>query len=149
MQRIWSVICSKSIIDKDTNVISLIESLERVLFSTQEDVKVLGLSFHVVSFWVRSRPDEPERALSRVVVQSPEGELLLDDTPELEINLVDHQRFRTVMRFQVLPYAGNGIYQFIIQSRASEADEWKDEAAVPLEIVNRYTPEPVEDPQAT
>ena len=86
IDHVWSILCTKAVIDKDTNLLTLVDTIEEftieaagVLKTTPEGVEVIPsaevpaeqlptipVTFEIVSLWVRRNPDEPERATAKI-----------------------------------------------------------------------------------
>jgi len=121
----WSVLCNKSIIDKDENTISLIESLEEITLIAQvpeavkEKVsKIKGntsMGFQLVSLWIRSDRNKPEKDYARIQVKGPNDDEIVNQ--EYKIDLTDSIRTRQKMNFQGIPYKGAGTYKYITQQK--------------------------------
>ncbi|MFB6212469.1 MAG: hypothetical protein ABEI53_01470, partial [Candidatus Magasanikbacteria bacterium] len=64
MNHIWSVLCNKTLVDQDTNNISLIDVVEKIdLAGPLEEIEEvtegnkkaeIGVDFQLVSFWFRA-----------------------------------------------------------------------------------------------
>lgn len=139
---IWSVLCSQSIVNQETNNISLLEALEAIRFSYQPENEDLGapeiIPFpgpsKLVSYWCRSTPGEPERGEMRLVLVTPDDNKLASPDLIIEVNLEDTERYRVTMGINQLPNAGSGRYEFEIQFRESQDEEWVKATSVPLDV---------------
>lgn len=133
MRHIWTVLCKQSITDVRTNNVSLIESLERIQFPNEtEQVRGLNLVFEIISMWWRTDLKTPEQGIGQVMMLSPKKEKLLEY--DIEINLKDHQKSRSSLIIQGIPFDGFGIYEFIIQVKTNDSD-WIKVSETPLEIL--------------
>jgi hypothetical protein len=141
VDHVWSVLCRLSIIDGQRNNVSLIEVMERLSFKGDFEIeqnKIYGVPFPVelVTLWSRSDPDIPEASQARVLMISPKGQVLNEENGHTySIDLTEYQRFRAIGRFEGLPFVGNGVYKFLIQSFDEEHEQWINETSIPLEIV--------------
>jgi hypothetical protein len=133
MEHVWSVICTVSITDNERNNISLIETLERIVFGTVEDADVpaIPVGLEVISLWWREEEHSQEERLSRLQFISPSGNLLLEH--ETPVDLTKFRRIRSKSLFQGLPFENSGIYRFVIQFL--DGENWRTVASLPLEII--------------
>lgn len=67
----FALLCSRSIVDHATNLLSLIDIIDAITFNRPHDVPDDGLDL-VIEF-SRSQPSTPETLYVRVVVQDPRG----------------------------------------------------------------------------
>jgi len=148
----WAILCERSVVDGDTNNLSLFNVIEEVIVastppqappageSLSEGVsepgpRYLGLaagSFELVTLWARSTQEAPERGCGRVRLIFPAGESHLG--PEYEVDLTRYLRLRHRMRISGLPIRGEGNYRFVTDGRG-DSGEWAEMFEVPLRVV--------------
>ena len=141
IRHIWSVLCSKASIDRETNNVSLFEVFESLQFATNAEVQFpvnLPFTATVVSLWVRQEPNTPVAGQMRISLQSPAGEELISHG--LAINLQDTSRTRTLISLNGIRIAGNGTHLFEISWRIRDDNEWFPVALLPLDITVRIDP---------
>lgn len=137
MEHVWSVLCKSALEDRRTNNVSLIETLERVVFHTDEpDVEGFGIELAFVTMWYRSDLNLPEEALARLQLISPQADSLVQ--ADYKVDLTERLRLRHTLYIRGMPYRGDGIYRFNL--RLNEGKRWKTVASVPLEIRKEPTP---------
>lgn len=128
VNHIWTVICSKSAIDKISNNISLFEILEQINIEPatikEGTNKSLPITFEIVSFWSRDEKDEPVKGKARFVIKGPSGEK--HKLPETTVDLTSFQRLRNRMFVNGLPYFGIGFYKFITELYDENKNDWKE-----------------------
>jgi len=133
IEHVWTVLCTKSIYDSETNNVSFIEVLEQI--NLQRDVSFpinIGIQLDLVSLWVRSPHDEPTQGTARVTFITPSKER--SDLLELPIDLTKSERHRTRFRFLGLPIKELGYHYFLVQYREEGKSRWRQAAKVPLSI---------------
>lgn len=142
MEHVWSVLCQQAIMNELTHNASLVETLERITFLTGvEEVKKqisaldaerppFSFGAYLVSMWWRTDPDKAERGEGRVDIKLPTLETV--ELYTYPIDLEQNRRFRSIGSISSIPFAGFGIYRFIVQSKI--AGQWIEIATVPLEI---------------
>jgi hypothetical protein len=133
IRHIWTVACSRGVVDKASNNVSLQNVLEQltIIGEPSHDLK-LRLELAIVSFWIRSNMEQPAFGRVRVTFVSPSGEDLA--SIESEINMLDHARSRNIMRAGVLPLPEAGYYNFRVDVQHKDSDTWQQVALVPLEV---------------
>ena len=133
VEHIWSVLCLKQIVNKETNLVSLIEVLERLTGTGPTDEStVVPIPMVLVSLWGRAALDQPSRGRSRVSVLAPGGEQL-GDAVEYDIDLSGYTRMRNQITFNAFPVRGSGKYVFLVELESN--GQWLAQARLPLEVV--------------
>ncbi len=133
-EHLWTVLCSKAVIDQDTNNVSLIEIVEELTLSPLAGDKMVTLpvSFELVTLVKRSEPDQPESLMGQVSLLTPKGNKQL--SAQFEINLSEKPRLRTRMRMSALPLEGPGVYHFLIEFLDKATDKWSEAYRLPLDV---------------
>ena len=140
IQHIWSVLCTRSILDSTSNSISLIDSLEEIAvggidladlrMKIAEGRKVMvPMTSELVTLWSRGPDDEPDRGKGRLIITQPGGATVTG--PEYDIDLSKYKRLRQRSQNPGLPFVGPGRYVFRVQVQ-NAIGEWLDMASVPL-----------------
>ena len=145
INHVWTVVCSKSVVDKETNNVSLLEVIEQLTFEGPEEPKqVTNLPFlgEIVSLWSRAQKDENPLGTGKIVIEDNAGAGIGE--VEFQIDLREFQRARTILKFNAMPFKASGTQVFHIQYKFGGADEWKTAAKVPVEMTFKV----VEVPQS-
>lgn len=138
----WTVPCTRSILDRDTGQISLIDVAESLTAHATEDEflrlleekpnGIAPVGLEVVSYWVRDDVEEPERATGRVQILGPDDAVCMSG--EFEIDLTAHRNLKVRLNVGAFPVArGLGMYRLETQLK-SEGDEWIVTSSMPLEF---------------
>jgi hypothetical protein len=134
-EHVWSVLCSKSVIDTETRQVSLFDTLETLTIKLGEPLPAEGglIPFRtdVVSLWRRSDPAQPEKTMCKCEIVGPRGDTIIV-TVEMEVDLSKERRFRSTFRTEVFPIRGSGTYRFNVSQKISAA--WVLAASLPLEV---------------
>jgi hypothetical protein len=142
----FSVLCSRKIIDHETNSISLIDIVEEFTIQSplppmpegQGSALILPTPLNLFTLWTREPDDRPTKGQGRVCLLTPH-----QDAPKqisvYEIDLSDKLRMRAYGTIPGIPFRGPGTYRFIVQLRDEGEEEWKDVALAPLRIVTQAT----------
>lgn len=141
MKHIWSVLCQKSSIDVETNLLSLfncVEELSLTLENTEalKNNLVISTEFQLVSFWARESA-ETENSLEI------EGELI--DAQGKVLNKFNNNfpvkqgvlRFRNRTNIQGLPITGPGRYLLRLKQKNEQGD-WLIVTELPLDVKINY-----------
>ena len=141
IDHIWTVVCSRSVIDRESNNISIQNILEQVTVNgPSRPGTVIPIELEVVSLWTKTDPSLPHRGRARITLVSPAGRALR--TTELEIDMSTYERYRTRNRFQGLPVGPSGRHIFRVEVREDGSDVWRQVAAIPLQVNHRPTDPP-------
>lgn len=122
-QHLWTILCAKSSVDRDTNNLTLIDVIERIQFHGVEPKTnaLIPLAADLVTTWTRSNPETPEKEAGRARLFTPRDTQL--GVGSFEIDLVAQLRARTIARLTHFPYNGPGVYYFVVDRRPGGAEE--------------------------
>lgn len=138
-KHIWTIVCRRSIVEKDTNVLSIIDVIEQLSVEVhappqRPDSEVFGsAAFHLISFWERTDPKraEPSTQIEMRVI-SPSGKKL----GKLEAGFAmndPHVRSRATVSVPSMPVQESGRYEINVYLK--KGTRWQRVATVPLTIV--------------
>jgi hypothetical protein len=140
MRHIWSVLCQKSIIDKASNNISLVDLVEEIHISSElvegaeKDLKALSrVPMYWVTLWARSDPEKPEKNWVKDTIISPSGKTI--GGKEYEVDLQEYKRNRRIRSVPIPPSNEQGIYYLQSRLRIEGRKQWKKVAEVPIEVI--------------
>lgn len=145
----WTVLCSNSAIDKDSNNISLFNIVERITIYGEppqgNKVGAVPIPHTIVTLWGRSDIEQPERGTTRFVIEYQQGDDTKSTDPhEIGIDLTEHPRFRTRATLNALPVLGEGRHWIRVFLNQNDEDEWVRVASIPYEIFFRPESEAAE-----
>lgn len=134
-RHLWTILCTKASIDSRSNNISLFEIIDQlnVVGSPADERVEIPAQFDLVTQWIRSEPEEPERVPGRVSLRLPDGDQV--GGSEFEIDLSEKLRHRNVISIGSLPLHGPGHYEFLIDYRPASGGDWQAAYQLPLQIV--------------
>ena len=140
MKIVWAVLCENSVIDRDTNNVSLINVLEQMQLVAEPPVlseaepipeSRVPAQMQMVILSERSDMSVPERGRCRLRLITPDGK---ESHPsEFEVDLTKTLRHRFRMNFQGIPITSQGRYMFTVDVKA-ETGHWIESFEVPLEV---------------
>lgn len=139
MKHIWSILCQNSLIDTDTNNLSINNVLEQLVVSVQQkDMKANGnvnipLIYEVVNFWVKEDKEKLVKAEVLIEFTDPKG-LILKSFPqnvEMPLNI---NRFRTRFKVQGMSLTISGKYKFVVKVKESDKTDYRIVSEIPLDV---------------
>lgn len=140
IKHIWSILCEKSIINQDDNIISMIGVLEEVSTTltlanpnTPRPEKInIPFNFEVISYWTKDLSDEVKMQVKTTIID-PDDKELSSITNE-SVFPKDQQKLRGRLKVQGLPITTNGNYHIRISIKTEKEKDYKIVAELPLSI---------------
>lgn len=137
IDHVWTVLCSRSVTDKDTNNINLLEVIEQVTIigtpPPEGQEGIVPIPLEVVTLWTRTRDDQSARGRARIKFVRPSG-VLDRATNEIDVDLTTHKRTRNSMKISGLPISEQGRHGFTVELWKDETQTWAEVASIPLEV---------------
>lgn len=142
MNHIWTVLCQKSSIDYESNLLSMFNCVEELNLSIDntkvvEKNLVIPAEFQLVSFWTVENPNQDNVLEIRGELLDPNGKILNQFENRFEIKR-DVLRFRNRTNIQGLPVTEAGRYVFRIMQRKAGQDSFVTVADLPLDVKISY-----------
>lgn len=130
----WTTVCSKVIVDKNTNNIS-IDIAEQIKIESQTTpeqypIRVPGFHLMIVSLWYRDDSDEERICNSRIKYLGPDGSEM--GTLSFDLNLEENSRLRTMVTLSNIPLKGPGWHYFVVEQKIR--NKWVEVARIPHEV---------------
>lgn len=145
LKHLWSVLCRKSIIDTETNNISINEVFEQLGIDLKaNDPKLIAgsqinvpIEWEMVSMWINGNITAPLKAEYEVVITDPIGGSQKSFIQPIEMP-IGMKRMRTRMKVMGLVVSIPGDYLFTVNLKEDNQKDFKTVAEIPLEIkINR------------
>lgn len=134
IDHVWTVVCSRAVIDRESNNVSLQNIIEQINIRGEPiPDRVVAVQLEVVTLWVRADFDVPSQATTRLTVLSPSGNVL--GSFESDIDVSEYERFRARVKFEGLLMPELGRYAFRTELKNKGESEWHEVATIPLKIV--------------
>lgn len=142
INHIWSLLCRRSVIDSETNNLSVYDILEQLTV----DIKIkrggedkitkinIPIEYEVISFWVKAPEIKEFKGGIKLEIISPEGKIEKTFEQPLEIPK-DKRRLRSRIRISGFVANTAGIYIFRINYKEGIKDQYIKAADVPLEVI--------------
>ncbi len=137
IDHVWTVICSRAVIDRDSNNVSIQNVIEQLTVKDEpKPGMMVPILLEAVTLWVRADPNVPGQARARLTFLSPSGKAF--GSVESEIDLSKFERYRSRVHFQGLPIEEPGRHVFCVELQEEGKGGWRQVAVVPLSVV--FTP---------
>ncbi len=134
INHVWSVLCERSIIDKDSKNISLIEVIEQLNVQSDAVDKVIPIRLFLVTLWERSGKSDPVRASARLRFLDPQGKLVDNSEWKYLIDFKDYTRMRFRYAINGLKIKEMGRYCFHLALYREKEKKWNQVAVIPVNI---------------
>ncbi|MGE5426054.1 MAG: hypothetical protein ACM3PZ_03200 [Bacillota bacterium] len=136
MKNVWSVVCKNSIIDGETNSLSLLETLDEININYREEldrkvIKMLPISFHVVTLWFDEKANKERHFQLLVEIYDPEGKVLNSFEQEC-VMPKDRRRLRATSKINGFGFTDEGKY--LVKVKYKEKKEYILVAETPIDI---------------
>ncbi|MBI3739785.1 MAG: hypothetical protein HY258_12120 [Chloroflexi bacterium] len=137
LEHIWSVLCSRSVIDSETNNISIQDVIEQITINAEPaENGFLPFQLELITLWGRKEINEATEGTERVTFITPSGKS--EVISEAKIDLTKAERHRQRVRFPGLPISEAGKYYFAVEVKNGN-NEWKQVSAIPLKVIFQPT----------
>lgn len=142
ISHIWSLLCRRSVIDSETNNLSLYDILEQLTVNVKikksDKHKVtkinIPIEYEVISFWVKAPKIEEFKGGIKLEIINPDGKIEKTFEQPLEIPK-DKRRLRSRIRIKGFVADKEGNYIFRISYKEEIKDQYIKAADVPLEVI--------------
>jgi len=134
IDNVWAVLCSKTIIEQETNNISLITVIEHITVPKAQEGVSIAVPLELATLWERRDPDLPASGHARISLELPGGKAPVVAQGEFPVDLSSYRRLRGLFLIHDLPVPAAGTYYFRVELREENEDNWRQVARVPLEI---------------
>jgi len=137
INHIWTVLCTRSSTDRETNNISLFDVIEQLnVLGPMPEVTAnvaLPIPYEVVTLWARAQPTEAEESAARLILIAPNNAEI--HTQPFSVNLTQKSRMRTQLRSVGFPLRGPGRYIFKLEIQRANGN-WEPVAHIPVEVAS-------------
>ena len=141
MKHVWSIICERSSIDSESNLLSLfncVEEMKLVVDKTKmpkKDRLIIPISFQVISFWSIENSNKENSTEIKGELIDPK-KLVLNEFKNTLKTKKGIKRFRNRTNFQSMPITENGRYYFKVSQKKN--NKFEVVAELPLDIDLSY-----------
>ena len=141
MKVIWALLCEKTIVDQESNNLSLIEVIDELIVPAPLPQGVHGsgaegssiLDLRLVVLWERSDPLRPEKGQARIRIIAPNASE--SSVAEHEVDLMESPRMRAIGHLlgSPMPFTQEGQYFVKIEAKTADSD-WQELFELPLQV---------------
>lgn len=150
----WSVLCSRVLVDQETNQVSLIDAIDLFLVRDPsvekhfDDGKVVIVDSKVAiaSWWYRTDPGKAEVVQARLRWVDPKGDTLIE--APFQVDLASAAGYRAFLKGPQLKLTGFGRYWFVteIREKRGRRKEWRAVSTLPLDVKPHPPASPGDEP---
>jgi len=145
MKHIWSVLCQKSSIDKESNLISLFDCVEEINLvidqakAPKNDKIIIPIEFQLVSFWVFEDINKIKDNVLEIKIEllDPDKKLLGQFENKFKIKK-GISRFRSRITIKGLRITKKGRYTYKVRGKDEGEKGYKVVAELPLDLKLAY-----------
>lgn len=142
MKHIWTVLCQKSSIDFESNLVSMFSCLEELTLVVDKtelvsQKLVIPVEIQLVSFWTVSDQSKENSLEFKGELLNPAGQVINNFSNQFSIDK-GVQRFRNRTNIQGLPVTDSGRYYFRMSQRVNSEPEFRVVAELPLDVKISY-----------
>ncbi len=137
MRNIWTIVCKNSLVDRDTNSLSLLESLDQINILHQgaiemKKIKLANFSFQVVSLWFDedSKKERVFKVLTEII--DPKHKKLKYFEQEC-IFPINKKRLRVITKINGFGFTTAGVYKIRIRYKLSKKS-YQKVAEIPIDL---------------
>jgi len=144
IKHIWTVIAESSVVDRQTNNVSIhkiieqlnvnVSSQDQELLNNNPDKALLvNFPFQVISMWQSTNPKKDPKAEASIELFDPIGQSL----QSAKFNLVfekNKPRLRTIISSPNIRVFDSGVYLFKVRIKEEGAKDFLEVAELPLEV---------------
>lgn len=141
MKNVWSIICEKSSIDSQTNVLSLFNCIEEMNIEIdktkmpQGDKIVIPVNFQLISLWRVDDSTKENTMDVKMEFVDPSGQVLNESLNTL-VTKKGEKRLRSIINIQGLQITDSGVYYYKILEK--KGNKFEVVSSTPLDINVSY-----------
>ncbi|MCR4311785.1 MAG: hypothetical protein NUV56_00730 [Candidatus Uhrbacteria bacterium] len=132
----WSILCDSSVIDAETNTLSIRNIVEKITITSSEKLPekaAIPMALEVTSFWEKNDKDALDFQ-SKVDIFNSSKECLRSNEFQLKFE-EGNNRLRSRIKMSTLPFAGEGEYRIKVSFKTSGVKDWMEAADIPFDVV--------------
>lgn len=146
IKHVWSILCQSSVVDQQSNNLSIHQVLEqlnvdlsekdRKLLNNDPKVdKVIGVpfNFQVISMWQSLNNKINPVANAEIELYDPIGQSLQKIEFKLQFEK-DKPRMRSIISSPILRITNKGLYIFKVRIKEGDTNTFSEVAEIPLEV---------------
>ena len=132
IEHMWSILCTKTLIDSEKNNISIIEIIEELSVENFTKPGIIQIDYEIMSLWYRDKTKKKESVEYKINLVTPSG--TGKGGPDVKCVFESGiQRNRPRVVFEAFPLEELGIYKFQILEKKSN-DKFLEVAFIPITV---------------
>ncbi len=141
MKHVWSILCEKSSVDSETNLLSMFNTMEQINLvidktkMQKSDKLVVPASFQIINFWVIEDPTKENSTEMKIEFVDPKGKILNEFRKVLKTKK-DIKRVRNRTNIQGMPVTESGRYCYRVSQK--KGNKFEAIFELPLDIYVSY-----------
>lgn len=137
VEHLWTVLCSRSLVDVESQNISLLEVIDEISVApealTDPQGITLPLRMELITCWRRSNLAQGTKTRAKMTLVHPDGRTLEEQS--YSVDLSESTRRRTRFRIPGITVTKAGTYWFRMEVQTVGNGPWIKVAQLPLDIV--------------
>lgn len=140
MKNIWSIIASRTIIDKSSNMLSIFDCIEQININSNKDIidknkiKNIPAKFEIISFWKDDEINKKRHGEFIIELYDP-NDKKINEFKSVFMMPKTMKNMRTIITFEGLPITIAGEYIFKIKFRENANEKYRQVSELPLEVI--------------
>lgn len=136
LEHLWSILCTNSSVDQNTNNVSLFSIIEEVVFATDGPLKseaIIPFSCDLVTLWKKSNEGDQVDTEGLVEVMDPKGNATGTFKYLIDIKK-EHKRLRSILKIKGFKVTVPGNYIFRVKYRSDDKSDFILAGEIPLYV---------------
>jgi len=138
MKNIWSIICSRAVVDSNTNTLSLFDCVDEAIvgFPSVEEMtkpkKNIPASFTIASLWVNEDSSKEKKFNQLIEIYDPNNKKIGDFSND-QVFEKNKKRLRTLLNFNGMEITDEGQYTIVVKYK-EVGEKYLVVSELPLDI---------------
>jgi len=144
MKHVWSILCQNSIIDSDTNSLSLYNCLAQLVIDIDKNTVTsnetgfnIPVQYDLVSFWIDEEIAKERGFFVEIDLVDPSNKKLGTTTNNYTL-IKGTRRLRSRIKTQGISITTEGRYWFKVKMKEKKNEKFKQVAELPLDVKINY-----------
>lgn len=141
IKHIWSVLAQKSIIESESNSLSIIDVIEELTVGLNKNAPAfpadasinIPLNYEIVSYFISDKKNPTPKATMLINLKDPKGNIIKTFEPQI-VWEAGKDRLRVKIKIIGLTVKGPGLYTYEIRLKEEEQNEYKTISELPLVV---------------
>jgi hypothetical protein len=134
IQHVYSILCTKTAVDPESDQISLIDVVDRIEARPEtfgDGQLYISFPCALVTKWLKSSPEGVNRGKVKMKLQLPSGKRF-EDAGSYDVDLTDSPAMRITGKLTAFPFDGWGLIWFITTWQRDGETTWDEVGRFPF-----------------